>query len=422
MKQILIGALVTGGLLISSMADARSYQRVYNGNNDGAGSLRAALDNGATTIKINRSVSTISLTEPLYYNGERKLSIIGSGQMLDGSALVGNADIFTVSNGADLSLSNLNFVGNMNEVNEVPSNPVGGKGIYVSVPVNRTGVVKVSLDNIFVTRVGNHGVHISDCTLGDDCGGGSGGGGEGSPASVYVNANKLTINKVGFGKSDADGLRVDDRGEGSIYFYANNSSFLNVGADGVELDEGNDGFVVADVRNSLFDSNGEYCNLIPFVAGGPCDDDGDRDVDDGFDIDEAGAGSLFARIRNTRVTNNFDEGLDFDEEDGDSIQVWLANVYAAGNEDEAIKMSEEDDGDLRAFMRSVTTVNNNGSKEGIELEEEGVGDVAVTVLDSNMIGGGDEELKVEQGDEGVGTLKIRRSTIGALDLDNVDEI
>ena len=41
---------------------------------------------------------------------------------------------------------------------------------------------------------------------------------------------------------------------------------------------------------------------------------------------------------------------------------------------------------------------------------------------SNMIGGGDEELKEEQGDAGTGTIKVRESTLGGLDLENVDEI
>ncbi len=63
-------------------------------------------------------------------------------------------------------------------------------------------------------------------------------GGDGSPASIKVKLNNVHINQVGFGRADADGLRVDDRGEGDIYFTALNSKFTNVGAVGVELDEG----------------------------------------------------------------------------------------------------------------------------------------------------------------------------------------
>ena len=59
-----------------------------------------------------------------------------------------------------------------------------------------------------------------------------------------------------------------------------------MGADGVELDEGNDGSVLLEVRNNLFEYNGEYClgddqdNLSD-----ACNDGGDPDVDDGFDVD-----------------------------------------------------------------------------------------------------------------------------------------
>ena len=53
----------------------------------------------------------------------------------------------------------------------------------------------------------------------------------------------VLVDGVGFGKQDADGVRVDDRNDGDISFSAVNSVFVNVGADGVELDEGNDGSV-----------------------------------------------------------------------------------------------------------------------------------------------------------------------------------
>ena len=40
----------------------------------------------------------------------------------------------------------------------------------------QTGTVEVYLDNVGVYGVGNHGIHISDCSLVDECGAGSGGG------------------------------------------------------------------------------------------------------------------------------------------------------------------------------------------------------------------------------------------------------
>ncbi|MFQ3247096.1 MAG: hypothetical protein ACI9SP_003751 [Arenicella sp.] len=420
MKKRLLISSILSALILSDSAFARSYAFVSNGHNDGQGSLRAALQSGAQTIRISSNVSTIIINSGLQFNGNGRLRIQGNGQVIDGSAIGEQETVLSITNGANVAISSMSFIGSADSVNDNPSEPTGGKGIFVQVPIDRTGIVKVSLSDVSVFRVGHHGVHVSDCSLGDDCGGGSGGGGEGSSASIFVKLDNVTINGVGFGRADADGVRVDDRGEGDIYFAAYNSTFSNIGADGVELDEGNNGNVVADVRNSVFDRNGEYCNLVSEFEGGPCDDDGDRDVDDGFDIDEAGAGTIYARVRNTQVTNNYDEGLDFDEEDEGDISMRLNNVLASNNQDEAVKASEEGAGNLNVTLLRVTTVDNNGAKEGIELEEADDGDVVVSVISSSLIGGDDEKLKIEQGGEGEGVVNVRGSQGLVLDLDGVD--
>lgn len=415
-----IGSMLVS-LAMSTVASSASVM-VSNGNNAGAGSLRSALQSGATVIRIAHSVPAIQISEPLIYSGSAPLRILASGQTVDGSALAENDDMFSVTQGANLTIEELNFVGPAIGVNDNADSPIGGKGIFVNVPESSQGIISVKLNSVSVTGVGNHGIHISDCTLRDECGGGSGGLGEGSAASVSVKLNNVTVDKVGFGRQDADGVRVDERGDGNIYFSATNSTFINVGADGIELDEGNNGDVIASVNGSLFDKNGDYCTAIPFVSGGPCDDDGDADVDDGFDIDEAGAGSIYVSIRDTRVSNNVDEGLDFDEEDLGDIVVRLSNVQLVGNSDEGFKASEEDGGNIHAILRSVSAANNNGNKEGIEIEEEDAGDVRVRVSQSILIGGDKEALKVEQGDEGEGALKIRRSVIDAVDAKGVSQI
>lgn len=422
MKTLFLIAAIIAAFTANASALAGRYGYVSNGNNDGQGSLRFALESGAKVIKISPKVSNVVLSEGLQYSRDGRLDIIGSGQTIDGSALRSNDNILTISNGANLYVSNLSFVGGLQSINDDPLTPVGGKGIYLHIPIERTGRVKVNLNNVSVLRVGNHGVHVSDCSLGDDCGGGSGGAGDGSPASISVILNDVLINGVGFGKADADGVRIDDRAAGDIYFAANNSTFTNIGADGIELDEGGNGSVIADVRNSVFNNNGEYCNLISRFEAGPCDDDGERDVDDGFDIDEAGDGDLYVSVLNTKVMNNFDEGLDFDEEGEGHITIRLATVLVVNNADEGVKASEEGGGNLSADFRRVTVVGNNGSKEGVELEEAGVGDVDVVVSSSSLIGADAEALKIEQRDEGEGDIRVRRSNEIVLDLDGVESL
>lgn len=422
MKPTLLKLLAMSTVSLSSSVFATGSALVNNGNNDGAGSLRAALNSGASFIRISRSVPFITITEPLEYKRTEGLTILAAGQTIDASALAPNDDILSITEGADLRMSNLSLVGGSTEINPEPSLPQGGIGLFVNVPQAREGIVRVVLNNVSVSNVGNHGIHVSDCALRDDCGGGSGGGGQGSEASVLVRLNRVMVNNVGFGRQDADGVRVDERGNGDIYFTATQSRFMNVGADGVELDEGNNGDVIADVSDSVFDSNGEYCVSIPFVAGSPCDDDGDADVDDGFDIDEAGSGTLYARIIDSEITNNFDEGLDFDEEDEGGIALRISGVKALGNADEGVKASEEGEGSLRATLRRLSSFNNNGAGDGVELEEEDAGDVFVRVEGSVLIGGDNEALEVVQEDEGEGLLKVRGSQIQSFDLEGVSQI
>lgn len=420
-KHALATAILTAGL---TPALAFPAAIVRNGDNDGAGSLRAALASGASTIVISRKVDTITVTETLEYAGDRALRIFGHGQTIDGSGLTDNlAPVLYVSSGADLSVHNLaidagagNAAGPYSRLNQG-----GGKGIYVEVPDTRVDDVNLVLNRVSVTGTGNHGVHVSDCSLGDDCGGGSGGGGEGSPASIRVFLNRVEIVNNGNGKQDADGLRVDDRADGSIYFFATHSRFDNNGADGVELDEGNDGNATAFVIDSAFNENGIYCNVGPFDPADEtdvCNDDGDRDVDDAFDVDEAGNGSIYAVIKHTDVIDNFDEGLDFDEEDDGGYAVMFSKVYAAGNEDEGIKLSEEGAGGTVATLHRVDLVDNNGGSEDTEIEEADGGDVRVTIIGSYI-----DEAKIEQEDEGTGTVRVIRSTIvEPLDLEGVEEI
>ncbi len=416
MKNLITSAFILAGFTLSSIASAQTTI-VSNGNNSGSGSLRAALSSGSDIISINNNVTTIRITDTLEYNDSNTFSIIGSGQTIDASNISENDDILSINEGANFNISNINFIGNLDEVNDDPSDPTGGTGIFVNVPNDRTGTVSVTLDNVSVTRVGSHGVHISDCEVRDACV-----SGEGSTASIVVDVNNLLINRVGLGLQDGDGVRVDERGAGSITFNANNSTFINVGADGVELDEGDNGNIVATIDNSLFDSNGEYCNFASDIDDTPCDNDGDPDLDDGFDIDEAGTGSISVTITNSKFTNNFDEGLDFDEADTGNITMNISNSLFSNNEDQGIRASEENTGSVNALFTNITLVDNNQDDEAIRIEEENRGNLIIEINDSNAINNDDEGLRIEEDGSGRGTLEINNSNFTEFDLDNIDRI
>jgi len=336
------------------------------------GTFRHALESGATLIKF-QGVGDISIGSTLVYESEDPLTIQGSGQTI---IATDDFTLFSVRNGADLSISKLSFQGVGGFSKSIPGT---GKGIFVDVPIVRTGTVHVDLTDVSVSEVAYHGIHVSDCTLvGDTCGNGNGGEGDGSTASVDMSLKRVTVYRAGYGKFDGDGVRVDERGEGDIVFDVKDSSFVQAGADGIELDEGGPGDVHVTMSSTLLEENGGYClTEPPIVCPDPdgteeCCDDDEVDLDDGFDIDEAGEGSLFATIRNSDAIRNEDEGFDFDEEGAGDIVATFTSVTADGNKDEGIKCSEENEGNVDVKLFSCTVINTRDN-DGIELESEDEG-------------------------------------------------
>jgi len=431
-------------LLVTSTADS------------GEGSLRAALE-AASSADTAQSIvitadGTIQISSTLAYTGMAPLTIIGAGQTIASSE---DITLLAATMGADLSVSNLDFAGpgGFSIENRSPNGAAAGKGIFIDVRDDQTGTVVLELINVTVTGTAGHGVHVSDCTLADDCGAGGGGVGEGSPASIDLSLINVEIVDTAYGRFDADGLRVDERGEGSITFGAFGSRFAGIGADGIELDEGQAGDVVANIISTEFIGNGGYCDpdlLAAFlpdapegkfdegemaedaipgpVTGSPDDgcferavdfyDDGSVeefefaiDVDDGFDIDEAGPGSLFVTVFDAVMDNNLDEGFDFDEEDGGSISATFHFTSASGNTDDGYKMSEEGLGDVIGTVVDSVATENGGV--GFVFEEEDEGSVEVTVIGAETSGNddGDLGLEVVQEDEGEGVVRVLSSDL-----------
>jgi len=410
-SSILFNALVTALTKSVHQAAAQPVVTVTNGNDSGAGSLRNALQSGATRITFANSVKDITITDTLVYDATDALAIQGVGQTISAN---GDFTLLELAQGADLSISKVSFkgVGGFDAFSQGT-----GKGIFVDVPTTRTGVVSLDLKDVSVSDVAFHGIHVSDCDLADACGNGGGGGGDGSSASVQVTLEGVTVKNVGYGKFDGDGVRVDERGDGDIVFQAVGSTFEGAGADGVELDEGDAGDIIATVQDSSFILNGGFCNVID--APPECYDDGELDLDDGFDIDEAGDGSLHVLITNSIASNNFDEGFDFDEEGAGDISATFVSVQANDNKNEGIKCSEEGDGDVDVKVQA-STVNGN-QDDGMQFESEGAGRIDVRIINTEATGSKKKDLKVEQ-DDGIdlGSLVITRSSsIGIVDTSNV---
>lgn len=442
-------------LAISAASPVWADTLVVSSNaNSGPGSLRAALElvqgNGAASRIIVDTTGAIEISETLIYAGADPLSIIGTGQTIKTDQ---NITLLAVTHGADLDVARLTFQGPGGFDITARDPQRFGKGIFIALPENQTGTVSLSLDQVSVFGVAGHGIHVSDCDLADDCGGGGGAGG-GSAAGISLDLRDVTVQNVGNGRFDADGLRVDERGVGSIEARILSSRFVGVGADGVELDEGQQGSVVAFVANTRFEDNGIYChpgvlraylpdpeeaefekgkrgmaNIPGLMAGSPDEacverevdlfEDGSVkayevsiDVDDGFDVDEAGPGGIDVTLVNVAVTGNLDEGLDLDEEDAGSIRLRILGGDYSENGDEGIKVSEEDAGSIDATVLDASAISNGGT--GLVFEEEDAGDVTIRALGITTQGNDDSDdtgIEIDEDDAGKGRALIVGSEI-----------
>lgn len=460
--KLLKSTLAVAALTIAPAAFAQSPILVTSAADTGDGTLRAALAEAATMTGAQIVIVTkddIEIGTTLAYDGTAPVAIFGNGQTVKTAA---NVTLLAATQGANLSVADLTFEGpgGFSIENRGDLDGPAGKGIFVDVRDDQTGIVSLSLSNVTVKGVANHGIHISDCSLADDCGGGGGGAGEGSPASIAVMLTNVRIEDAGNGKFDADGLRVDERAAGDIMLVSTGSVFTLVGADGVELDEGQAGSVIVTSTADSFTSNGGYCApaiMAPFmpeedegefadnvraeadipgpVTGSPDDSCIERavdlydsgfveefefglDLDDGIDLDEAGEGGLIVTMIDGVITDNLDEGVDFDEEQAGSIAVNFLRTIATGNTDDGYKMSEEGAGDVTGIVVGAKAETNGG--KGFVFEEEGAGDVMVRVFDTMTAKNDDMDdtgFEVVQEDEGTGLLVLTGADI----TDGIDD-
>jgi len=417
----------------------------------GPGTLRAALAEAAARVATARILviteGDIDISSTLTYEGRAPLTIHGRGQTV---ATAADVTLLAVTEGADLVVDNLSFAGPGGYSIEARGDSEGpaGKGIFLDLRDDQTGLATLVLNRVSVSGVAGHGVHVSDCDLADECGGGGGGAGGGSRASINVHLTNVSIESVGRGAFDSDGLRVDERGAGGIRFLTDASTFSRVGADGVELDEGQAGSVSVTATGARFTANGDYCDpailggYLPEAEEGAFEDDAAMpvhipaeitgspddscierevslydsgaveayefglDLDDGFDVDEAGPGGISALLAGGEIAGNFDEGLDFDEEGPGGIDLTVVDLRASGNSDDALKVSEEDDGDVAGIVLRGAARDNGGV--GLVFEEAGSGDLTLHAEGIETAGndGGETAIEAVQEGGGSGTLSL----------------
>ena len=412
-KKAKIATFLVAVLALPAMALQTIH--VTNNNDSGAGSFRDALEQSGRNHQIQTIVFdgtfTIDLLSTLEYTAHHPLMIEAAGSTLEG-ALIGSGDVLLLTNS-----------GSPIEINDMKVNRSPGHGIVLQTnyyanqtSVNAWGVstwgstttpdnIILILNNVDVNGSSLYGVQLDDNydPLDD--------GDLGSNAGVSLYLYDCNISMNGTGLIDYDGVRIDERGNGSIYARVVDCNIDMNGGDGFELDEGGAGDVVLEMFNSTLNDNGYF---------------DEEDLDDGLDIDEAGDGDVDVTLTNVTALRNYDQGLDIDEEGEGDLKMTTSCTRANHNEAENMKLDEEDDGDMEVLLIK-STFNESADKEGVQMESIGIGQVTANLNDVEIKDNDNEGLKIEQEDEvNRGTVKIVDSDISGndddIDLTNVDQI
>lgn len=430
---------VTDAEFVSSDAAARAATSQID--------LQQALDEADGGVI--RIAGEIVLTEPLTYDGEADLVLQGSrnarivGPLApiteapsNSGARVGeetSSDGLQMLSAANLTIRNLTFAGQ------------GGHGIYLELPGDAQGTVRVDMANTHFEGQGLSGMWIED----------QAGGSELDPitiesdASIHLDLRNVSVTGTGFAEDDEqscrelaegfgcsfadfDGFRINEGGEGDITFDFRNVRFTGNAGDGIEFDEIGAGEVLGSVNGSDFSGNGEQPQFP-------------EDLEDGFDIDEAGPGGIHLVMRGTTVNDNIDEGIDLDESDldefgDDVVGPGVGDVYfeargvvATGNADENIKISDfvevvtfdeatgeeiealtEVLGGAGDIVLAISDVVADGSAEGrgARFEEFGEGDVLGYIRDSSFSDNTEDDgLRIDE--EEAGSIDIELTGIVA---------
>lgn len=357
--------------------------------------LQTALDAASaaptrSTVRLARG-ATIALNDTLTHTGSAALTIDGRGATIVGPD---DANALAFTGGADLSISDLTVAG------------AGEHGIYVEVPEDRTGTLSVAVRSVVLRDNGFAGLWVDD-QVND------------SPASVSVRILQSEVsgnNTAGIGEdldydqilalADKDGVRVNEGGPGDLDLFIQDSVFFENQADGVELDETGDGDVLSKVLNSSFNDNGDQLQFPDEVPPGFPDDpdDYEKDLEDGFDIDENDEGGVWAHFVNVTANGNEDEGIDLDETFNGSIEMTGNDIVANDNFGAGIQLTESEeepdtDGDIVLNVSNVTA-NDSRDSRGIRLEEFQAGDVLGQIVGASFDGNDSDGFRIECIDEG----------------------
>lgn len=292
----------------------------------------------------------ISLTKPIIYTGTQKLTLQGNGATIDGAkagSFILDSEFLAHTQDASLVFKTSSDI-TINQLSVVNS---ATRGIVVEIPDTAQGQdIKVTLNKVQILNSALYGLHVDDNVDEFDD------GELGSEIGIKLYIAHSKINQNGIGAIDFDGIRIDERGLGTIEATIFKTQINNNGGDGLELDESGAGHVIATLKHVSLNDNGYYNKV---------------DLDDGFDIDEGGAGNIEVTIVNVQVNNSPDEGLDFDEAGAGNVKVKLEGLRVQGTLNEGVKVDEAGSGNVDLEFSDVIVA--KGEDDGIQVTERDAG-------------------------------------------------
>ncbi len=265
--------------------------------------------------------ANIQLHKPLIYSNHHPLHIQGNGANIHGEKL-SNQSILTLTQGADLDISHLSL-------SKSPR-----YAIHLMVPQNsQKPFVRINFNRLSIYEANAHGIYIDDTAH--------------SKSGIDFSIKNSTLKQNGYGFTDSDAIRIDERGDGSIKGSFIHCDISENGGDGVELDERENGSVQAVIRNVILNINGFFS---------------EKDPEDGFDIDERGVGDVSIHLDHVTLEENAAQGLDFDEKDYGNMLVKLSNLTISESKNEGIKLNESGAGTiiLKLYNSKISHCGSNG--------------------------------------------------------------
>jgi hypothetical protein len=234
------------------------------------------------------------------------------------------------------------------------------------------------------------------------------GGGLGAGESAFVadGGGNLTISRLAVSRAPGNGItvKVPDAATGTFQVRLEGVVIRDNGLHGILIND-QSGYFTDPLSTS---EDGSAAGLLVEVLDSRFERNGFALIDsDGLRINEGGAGTLAAHVRDTRFANNGADGLELDERADGDADFSLRGTSLIGNGafteedfDDGVDVDEGGSGDLVGRLDDVLASRN--LEQGVDLNENGPGDLRSRMVDVRAVENAEEGVELEEDDDVAG--------------------